>query len=70
MVNNSTLQERRLERHSNNNSPKERTPRTNIGVTEDLTEVEEEADLSEEEEEVACMALVAASAEAWEAVVS
>jgi actin-like ATPase involved in cell morphogenesis len=72
LVNNSTLQERRLERHSNNNSLKERTPRTNIGVTEDLTEVEdhsvEEADLSEEEEEVACTAPVAASAEAWVAV--
>lgn len=72
MVNNSTLQERRLERHSNNNSPKERTPSTNIEVTEDLMEVEDhsvvEVDLSEEEEEVACTAPVAASVEAWAAV--
>jgi len=62
-----------LEKHSNN--PKQRTPIEIKSVTEDLSEVEvvmdhsaEEVDLSEVEEEEACMDHVAASAEEWAAV--
>lgn len=73
MVNNSILQERRLEKHSNNNNPKERTLIKIRSVTEDLGVVEEdpsaeEVDPSVVEEEEACMDHAAASAEAWAAV--